>query len=93
MSSKARRGTLGTQTVVGDIYECQECGFEFNQAYGGYYIDINDLGSDPDGDTGRLFKEESVKFGNDWSGFKQEDIGPVCDSCSWILQRRREIVR
>lgn len=93
MNSPPRRGVLAGQTVAGDIDECQECGAEFNQAYGGYYVDTADLGPEPDGAVGRLFKQESTKFGNEWDGFKEEDLGPWCDSCSWVVQRRREITR
>lgn len=93
MTSETKRGTLDGQTVEGDIDECQECGTEFNQSYGGYYVDKEDLGPDPAGATGVLFKEESEKFGNQWTGFKEEDIGPWCDSCSWVVQQRREIVQ
>lgn len=91
MSFKPRRGTLEGQTVIGDLDECQECGTVFNQAYQGYYVDEVDLGSDPDGAVGRLFKRESEKFGNEWGRFKEKDLGPWCDSCSWIVQRWREI--
>ena len=92
LSSKARRGTLGDQTVEGDIDECQECGTEFNQAYGGYYVDNEDVGKDTHGGTAEVFRQNVEKSGNEWGGFKEEDIGPWCDSCSWIIQRRREIV-
>ncbi len=93
MSSSVKRGTIGNQDVVGDIDECQECGCVFNQAYGGYYVDVQDVGADATGETARLFREDVEKAGNEWGGFTEEDIGPWCDSCSWIVQRRREIIR
>ena len=83
------RGLIGNQTTAGDIDECQRCGINFNQAYGGYFVDDVDLGSDPKGGTGRIFKQDVEKSGKAWKGFSQEDIGPWCDSCSWTIQAKR----
>lgn len=78
---------------MGDIDTCQECGTVFNQAYQGFYVDDADLGPDPDGAVGRLFKESVERHGDEWTGFTEEDLGPWCDNCSWTLQRRREKTR
>ena len=67
---------------------CQRCGLAFNPAEQGYFVDSIDIGEDADGDTARLFREDAENFGK-WRGFEDEDIGPWCDSCSWVLQRRR----
>lgn len=67
---------------------CQECGREYNPAREGYYVDTVDVGPDATGGTAEIFRQDAEKFG-EWLGFKEADIGPWCDDCSWILQRRR----
>lgn len=83
------RGTIGDQDTVGDICDCQFCGHTFNQSYGGYFIDDADIGPDAKGGTAEIFRQEVENSGKKWLGFKEEDIGPVCDSCSWKLQNKR----
>lgn len=67
---------------------CQRCGLAYDPAKQGWFVDTVDVGDDPSGDTARLFREDAEDFG-EWQGFEEEDIGPWCDSCSWVLQRRR----
>lgn len=69
-----------------DLEFCQRCGLAFDPANHGWYIDQPDL--EGNGDNARLFREDAENFG-DWQGFEEEDVGPWCDSCSWVLQRRR----
>lgn len=71
-----------------DVDFCQHCALAYNPAQQGYFVDTIDVGPDPDGDTGRLFREDAEHFG-EWTGFQKEDIGPWCDQCSWIIQRKR----
>lgn len=71
-----------------DLEYCQRCGHAFTTAIEGYWVSPNDIGPDADGETARLFREDAENFG-EWQGFKEEDEGPWCDSCSWVLQRRR----
>lgn len=86
-----RRGTIGGQDTVGDIDDCQFCGCTFNQAYGGYFVGDADVGSDAKGGTAEIFRQAAEDHLGDreWLGFQEEDIGPVCDSCSWKLQSKR----
>lgn len=82
---------LPPRSVQGDFCNvdfCQHCGLAYNPVEQGYVVDTVDVGDDPEGDTARLFREDAEKFG-EWQGFKEEDIGPWCDSCSWVLQRSR----
>lgn len=73
-----------------DLEYCQECGLSMDSANHGYFITERDVNGE--GETARLFREDVEGYGNEWQGFEEEDIGPVCHSCSWILQRKRERV-
>ena len=78
--------------LCGDLMKCQECCILFDSGYGGYYIDVFDVGHDSGGELSRIFKQDAENFGH-WIGFTEEDIGPVCDHCSYALQNRRTILR
>jgi predicted HNH restriction endonuclease len=87
------RGRFKGQDTVGDLDICQFCGILFNQAYGGYFIDHVDVGRDAEGATAEIFRKD-VEDEHDprrrvFLGFKESDIGPVCDSCSFRLQAKR----
>lgn len=56
----------------------------------GFFITERDVNGE--GANARLFREDVEGYGNEWTGFEEEDIGAVCHSCSWILQRKRERV-
>lgn len=71
-----------------DLEFCQRCGLAFTTAIQGYIVERVDLGPDADGETARLFREDAENFG-EWQGFGEEDLGAWCDSCSWVVQRRR----
>lgn len=77
-----------TPNEMEDPHTCQGCGQEFDLAEDGYYVDTCDVGEDADGHTALVFRQDAEQFG-DWLGFKDEDIGAWCESCSWPLQRRR----
>lgn len=85
------RGPLPEPTHTGrrvDLDYCQRCGTAFSTFYSGWYIDTNDIGPDAESENARLFREDAEQFG-EWQGFEEEDVGPWCDSCSWVLQRKR----
>lgn len=92
--SKDARSTGEVQNLIGvgqdscDVDFCQGCGTAFAPANEGWFVDKPDVGKDAEGGTARLFREDATNFGV-WQGFKEEDIGPWCDSCSWKLQRKR----
>lgn len=69
-----------------DLDYCQRCGTAFSTHYSGWYIDTADV--EGYGDNARLFREDAENFGQ-WQGFEEEDIGPWCESCSRVLQRKR----
>ena len=74
-----------------DVDFCQHCGLAYNPAEQGWYVDRNDIGPDADGETARLFREDALKGRSEteWAGFTEEDVGAWCDSCSWVIQRKR----
>ncbi|QLG62026.1 hypothetical protein [Halorarum salinum] len=78
--------------LCGDLMRCRNCGLLFDSGFGGYYVDDEDVGKDAGGSTAEIFRNDVEKSGNEWTGFKEEDIGPWCDSCSWTVQRKRERV-
>lgn len=73
-----------------DLQFCQDCGRAFTTALEGYYVDTVDVGPNATGDTAKVFRidvEEQLE--NEWLGFKEDDIGPWCDDCSWHIQKKR----
>jgi hypothetical protein len=78
----------GPNTEKNDLEYCNGCGQSGDPANHGYYVDANDVGEDAEGATARLFREDAENFG-EWKGFKEEDIGFWCYSCSWSVQRKR----
>lgn len=71
-----------------DVDFCQRCGLAFNPDYQGYFVDTNDVGPDAEGGTAEIFRQDAQNFGT-WQGFEEEDMGPWCDPCSWVVQRKR----
>lgn len=73
-----------------DLEYCQGCGYAFTTSLEGYFVDSEDVGPDASGGTAEVFRiDVEDQLGRKWKGFKEEDIGPWCDSCSWNLQGRR----
>lgn len=77
-----------------DLEYCQRCGHAFTTAIEGYVVGQDDVGADADGGTAEVFRlDVEEQLGREWFGFKEEDIGPWCDSCSWIVQAKRSSSR
>ena len=70
--------------------ECSNCGLEVFED--GYYISDEDIGESPEGDVGRIIKQDTEKFGRKWNGFKEEDKGLICNDCSYKLANKRSTV-
>lgn len=74
-----------------DPHTCQECGITFDFVHEGYYVDTVDVGPDAEGGTAEVFRlDVEDQLGDEWLGFKEEDIGPWCHYCSWKIQQRRK---
>ena len=69
--------------------ECANCGGEVFEDK--WYISEKDLGEDPDGHAGQIIKEDTEKFGREWTGFEEEDKGLICNDCSYILANKRSV--
>ena len=73
-----------------DLEYCQRCGHTFTTALEGYFVDGDDIGPDAEGGTAEVFRlDVEEQLGREWLGFKEEDLGPWCDTCSWVIQRKR----
>lgn len=68
---------------------CQNCGHAYDPRYEGHFVDTDDVGPDATGGTAEIFRNDTEHCGNVWGGFKEEDVGPWCDDCSYIVQQRR----
>lgn len=71
-----------------DVDFCQKCEILISED-SGYFIDRQDIGKDADGGTAEVFRTDINHIGKIFTGFKQEDLGAWCDTCSWHLQSKR----
>lgn len=77
-------------TDSSESLECGRCGAGINEEYGEYYvIEDQDVGKYAKGETARIIREDTEGFGREWTGFKEEDIGVICNDCSYVLANKR----